>query len=183
MSSETNCNQLELHPLDDSYICSINVDITITEHGSSRWQMLQTVIILDRSGSMGQSVQKITNEILPIVFNKLKYKPDDTIHLITFDTYCEVLTKKVCDFGKLTLTSRGSTNMTSAIRAFQELFGTFNMNGGSVRVLTISDGDVDNPNSTKQAGDDLAKFIAEFHVPINSQAMRLFTSNVSDHKS
>lgn len=175
MSSGTKRNQLEVYPLADGYICSINVESN-AEYATPK--EVQTVIILDRSGSMGQSVHKIMNEVLPIFFDRLNYNPDDTIYVITFDSVCEVLTLRVSDFGKLPMNNRGCTNMTLAVQTFKEIFSTFDMNI-PVRVLTISDGDVDSPSLTKQAGDDLAKFVSEFQVPINSQAMRLFTSQVT----
>lgn len=174
MSIVANRNQLELYPLDDGYIGSINID-NIAEYASQSQKMMETVIILDRSGSMGNSVQRITNQVLPIFFSQLNYRPHDIIHLITFDSYCELLTQRVSDFAKLPLKCRGSTNMTLAVHKFKDLFSTFDLNT-PVRVLTISDGVVDNPSGTKQAGDDLAKFLSKFQVPINSQALRLFTS-------
>ncbi|XP_037027479.1 uncharacterized protein LOC119068126 [Bradysia coprophila] len=175
MSSVVKCNKLEIFPLDDGYICSMNVDIRDECVASLKQRLLQTVIILDRSGSMGQSVHRVVNEMLPIFFKRLHYSPDDIIHLITFDSVCELLTQRVDDFGKLPINCRGCTNMTLAVHKFQELFSTLDMNI-PVRVLTISDGDVDSQVATKRAGDNLAKFISDFQVPINSQAMRLFTS-------
>lgn len=163
--------------MDDAYICSINVDNSDGDDKSSKQRLLQTVIILDRSGSMGQSVHRVVNELLPQFFKQLQYSPEDTIHLITFDSVCELLTKRVDDFGKLPINCRGCTNMTLAVHKFKELFATLDMSI-PLRVLTISDGDVDNKTTTKVAGDDLAKFVSDFQVSINSQAMRLFTSQV-----
>ncbi|KAJ6637003.1 hypothetical protein Bhyg_09729 [Pseudolycoriella hygida] len=181
MSSETsarNCFQMELHPMADGYICSLNIDKD-AEYFSQKSNIsnsVETVIILDRSGSMGNSVPKIVNEVLPIFFRKLHYQPDDIVHLITFDSYCELFTKRVSEFRNLPLNSRGCTNMTLGIKEFRKLFSTFDLKN-PIRVLTISDGDVDNPSSVKQEGDDLAKYVSEYNVPINSQAMRLFTSD------
>lgn len=174
MSNASNCEQLELYPLDDGYLCSISID-NIAEYAPKNQKMVETVIILDRSGSMGDSVEKITKQVLPIFFKQLNYKPDDNIHLITFDSVCELLTLTVSGLANLSLKCRGCTNMTLALHKFKELFSTFDLKT-PVRVLTISDGDVDNRTSTKRVGDELAKFVSDFQVPINSQAMRLFTS-------
>lgn len=177
MSSETKRDhQLMMYPLDDGYICSINMDSS-AEYESLRPKKIETVIILDRSGSMGPGVGKVINEVLPLFFKQLKYMPDDIIHLICFDSVCELLTLKVSDFGYLPLRCQGSTNMTLALQKFQELIATFNMEN-PVRVLTISDGHVDNHITTKEAGVQLAYFVSTFQVSINSQAMRLFTSKV-----
>lgn len=177
MSSVEKCKELEVFPLDNGYICSINVDKQDEFVKQSKQKLLQTVIILDRSGSMGQSVHRVVNEMLPLFFKQLHYSPDDIIYLITFDSVCELLTLRVDEFGKYPINCRGCTNMTLAINKFEELFSTLDMNI-PLRVLTISDGDVDNKTTTKQAGDRLAKFVSDFQVPINSQAMRLFTSQV-----
>lgn len=174
MSSVTDCNQLEVYPLDDGFICSMNID-NIDELASQSHKAPETVVILDRSGSMGSSVQMITNSVLPMFFDQLQYNPDDIIHLITFDSVCELLTRRVQDFPKLDIKCRGCTNMTLAVHKFTELFSTFELKT-PVRVLTISDGMVDSQTSTKKAGDDLAIFVSKYQIPINSQAMRLFTS-------
>lgn len=174
MLSAAECAKLEVYPLNDGYICSINIKDTGTSACS---KMVQTVVILDRSGSMGSSVRKIVNDVLPTFFNLLDYRPDDTVHLITFDSVCVLLTRRVCDFASLNIDSRGCTIMTPAVHQFKELFATFDMSV-PVRVLTISDGVVHDPETTKSAGEELQKFISDFQTPINSQAMRLFTSQV-----
>lgn len=177
MSSKTEHDlQLLMYPLDDGYICSINIDNN-AKYESLHPTKIQTVIILDRSGSMAGCDVKMLNEVLPIFFNQLKYIPEDIIHLITFDSWCELLTLRVSDFGNLPKHCGARTNMTLALNKFKELFTSLDMNI-PVRVLTISDGLVDDQITTKQVGDQLANFVMKFQVPINSQAMRLFTSRV-----
>ena len=69
-----------LHKTKCDYVCELVINETCSQNTSS----FETIIILDRSGSMGSCTDKLINRVFPIVFRKLNYKDSDTINLITF---------------------------------------------------------------------------------------------------
>ena len=48
---------------------------------------VQTVIILDRSGSMGMFSSKMVNDVFPLMLKELGYKDDDKITLVSQQLY------------------------------------------------------------------------------------------------
>jgi hypothetical protein len=137
--------------------------------------LVQTVIILDRSGSMGQAVGRMVNEIIPKSLTKLSYDNLQVVHLITFDTVTELFSESIRNFRtKTTIGSRGGTVMTPAINKLEELFKTFDYIK-PIRLLTISDGQVHDRANVQTAAGNLVKFLGDHDFSINSQAVRFFT--------
>lgn len=164
--------ELKVYPISDGeFIGSIDIGRDCCSVKSD----IETIIILDRSGSMGDSVRMITNEILPLFFNKLSYKKSQVVHLITFESETEVFHIKVEEFAALPLKNEGGTYMADVMDELKILFDSF-QSGEHVRILTISDGQIFDGDKVKEAGAELAAFLACSNFRINSQAVRLFTS-------
>lgn len=168
--------ELKLFPMDDGYIGSLSINDGNRSNSSSSQKECRTVVILDRSGSMCDNVAKITNKVLPIVFENLSYDPNSEIHLITFDSDVEVYTVNIKGLQNLPIDCRGCTNMAGAVKEFHELFTTFDDNQ-PIRLLTISDGEVHDEGEVIEAGAELSKLVSSSKTSINSQAVRLFTSS------
>jgi hypothetical protein len=166
--------ELQLYPLDEEFVGVLN--LTKMPSKISKGQC-ETIIILDRSGSMGQNVEYITNLVLPAFFDKLAYKPDDIIHFITFDSNVQYLKLSVKDFIQLKIRCQGWTSMSPAIEELQKLMQSLvKENAEAVRILTISDGEIGDSHPTKSLSDELASFVKTSKISINSQAVRFFTS-------
>jgi hypothetical protein len=122
---------------------------------------------------MGDSVRRIITEILPIFFSKLKYDPNEMVHLITFSDDADYYKMKVSDFKTLTNFYQGNTYMLPAVKKFNELVNTFKVeNIEALRILTISDGIIFDQDTTSAAAETIAALVQTFSVAINSQAVR-----------
>ena len=150
------------------------VQIEKTSNNQQNPSLLQTVIILDRSGSMGPNVARVVNEILPRFLSKLFYDSNQVIHLITFDTDTELFSTSVKMLETLKIASRGGTLMMQAVIKLQELLETFDYIK-PIRLLTISDGQVHDRVNVQSAANELVEFLKNHDFSINSQAVRLFT--------
>lgn len=165
--------ELKIYPFDGEFIASIDLkgDVPIKSNAC------ETVVILDRSGSMSGSVYKIVHTILPKFFENLEYDPEASFHLIAFESATVLHTIKIGELKDFKMHSAGGTFMSPAVMKLRELFEDFNKKAvTSVRVLTISDGMVSDQQKTKELGDELAEFAATCNISVNSQAVRLFTS-------
>lgn len=167
--------ELKLYPLENDYIGCL--DTTNVKYFSEKMNSrVETVIIIDRSGSMGNSVYKITHKILPKFFENLSYDPETVINLICFESSAKLHKIKVCDFENTPMFSGGGTAMAPAVAELHKIFEEFQSSVTSLRILTISDGEIFDPEETKNLGDNLASFAAKCNISVNSQAVRFFTS-------
>lgn len=138
-------------------------------------KIVQTIIILDRSGSMEDMVERMITKIFPQFFAKLCYQKTNEIYLITFETVTELIVQSVAAFPNLSLSSGGWTYMESAIHKCKEILETLDSDK-PVRILTISDGDTQDKSESKVAADNLKVYLEDKSFLINSKAVRLFTS-------
>ena len=72
---------------------------------------------MDQSGSMGQSVPKIVNVIIPMILNKLGNQSKAT--LITFENSSQVYSGDADYFSKLNLYAEGGTYMGKALEQLE----------------------------------------------------------------
>lgn len=138
----------------------------------------QTIIIMDRSGSMGQQAERLVQNIFPLFFQKLSYKPDNVINMITFDTVSESFNVTVDVFPNLLISARGSTMMAKSVEDCQKVFQNLDSRK-PVRLLTISDGLIQDQIETTVAATALNNYLKGLDpsFTINSKAVRLFTSS------
>lgn len=100
------------------------------------------VVVLDRSLSMGQTVQWAINMAVPTALERLGYQQEDLVAVLTFDDVAErVLVETrdptVGELRHIDVKTRGRTTlMADAIR----LLGQMLSSGGAFNVFVISDG-------------------------------------------
>ena len=135
----------------------------------------ETVVILDRSASMGRWVEKVCQELLQALLSKLGYRFTDNVTIIAFDNHCSVHSVNIRELGSFKLSARGGTVMKPAIDALREELSRIHQAGKSVRILTLSDGEISDKEDAIKAADNLALEFKE-KLRINSQAIQLFTS-------
>jgi hypothetical protein len=175
MESENKQYDLKLHPIaEEGFIGTIKIDEPSNESSETPFP-IETVIILDRSGSMGDSARKVSNEIIPLFLKKLSYDVNQTVHFITFDSKSELFSVTIERMKSLPIRAQGGTIMTPALKKCAEIFQTFD-NTKPIRLLTISDGQVQDEIETAIAAGEFSKICKENNFTINSQAVRLFTS-------
>ncbi|CAF0914678.1 unnamed protein product [Rotaria sordida] len=135
-----------------------------------------TIVVLDRSGSMGNFVSRFVNRILPRIFKTLDYANDQIITLITFNDNANKYTIPVKELPKFKIQSQGCTYMALAISILiQTILIELPTDCHALRLLTISDGDVADQDRVQIEATQLTSLIKNDFI-INSQAVRLFIS-------
>lgn len=133
---------------------------------------VETIVILDVSGSMGTNVEKIIRDVLPKTFFHLGYKPTDKITLIVFHDFATTYHTPIENLLKSPIKSGNSTYMSNGIKHLKHYLST--TSNTHIRLLTISDGVLNDQDKTVSESCTLAAELK--HFTINSQAIRLFTS-------
>ena len=167
---------LDLFDNGENYLCKINIPEGISGNCNSQTE-LSTIIILDCSGSMYNSIYKITKLFLPELFTKLNYKDNQQITLITFSNDSEITTY---DFSTIRngikIVAEGATYMQPALENLKNFLEKYNMNK-NIRILTISDGELFDQESTVKYSNEVVNVIKKNNLLVNSQAIRFFTSS------
>ncbi|KAL7048061.1 hypothetical protein ACKWTF_003198 [Chironomus riparius] len=169
-------HKLSLYPLAGEYIATLDYQPT---NKNKTCQKLETIVILDRSGSMGQSVTRIGTKILPLFFQKLNYDFNEKIHLITFDHMADYTYLEIHELPNLSgFTARGGTNMSTGIKTFHEIVKKLAAERTKfLRILTISDGEVVDGPQTIEEAEKVAEFLNDYEITISSKTVRWFTSS------
>ncbi|AYV83841.1 MAG: hypothetical protein Hyperionvirus12_38 [Hyperionvirus sp.] len=163
---------LKLFPAFNGYVGKLIVGDG--DRGISRPSAIETIVILDVSGSMGDNVQKMITDVIPKTFLNLGYKATDQITLITFHNKATTYHTAIENFAKSTIKADGGTYMVGAITHLKNYLTTAAASK-HLRILTISDGALHDQDLTVT---ESAKLVGELGggYTINSQAVRLFTS-------
>ena len=170
---------LELYPSSQGvigkFILDKSEDILALENTNNKnfKEDIETIIILDISGSMGDEVKRITSKILPLFFEKLNYDKNENILMIMFESRAYVENDSIKNIFSKTYTSKGGTNFYPALLKLEEHLSKLQKR--NIRILTISDGDIyDQDLSVNYTSIIANKIKGKFN--INSQAVRYFTS-------
>jgi uncharacterized protein with von Willebrand factor type A (vWA) domain len=162
--------ELSIYKYNKKYLGSIDLSNLNIKNSSKETKF---IIILDQSGSMGQSVPKIVNVIIPMLLNKIPNQQKAT--LITFSDSSHVYDGDCEYFSKLNLKANGCTYMSKALEQLENVLTNFE-EGISIRILAFSDGELHDQEQTMQLSSKIAeKFNGKFS--INSQAIRYYTSS------
>jgi Mg-chelatase subunit ChlD len=129
--------ELELYPNDSFYIGKIKINDDLIKESSS-FLDLETIIILDRSGSMGSTTYDIVKKILPKFFQKLGYSEKEKINLITFSQFTEQFEGNYEEISKSNVSCLKETFLLPALRKLYSLIDYSKKK--KFRILTISDG-------------------------------------------
>ena len=161
--------ELSIYKYNKKYLGSIDLTNLNIKNSSKETKF---IIILDQSGSMGNSVPKIVNVIIPMILNKIANQQKAT--LITFNNSSEVYSGDADYFSKLKLYADGGTYMSKALEQLEKIFGNLE-EGISLRILAFSDGDLHDQVETMELSSKISeKFKGKFR--INTQAIRYYTS-------
>ena len=164
-------DELKIYKSGNGYIGKL--DTSKMNSNKSNNQDLIFIIILDVSGSMGQTVQRFVNIILPNLLQKLDIKND--INLITFSNDVNLYKGDSVYFSKMEINAYGCTYMNNTIDELEKIFSK-TKNKTTIRILSVSDGELHDQEETVEKASNLyTKFKDNFIV--NSQAVRLYTSS------
>ena len=135
------------------------------------------ICLLDKSGSMRGNVRIFVKEIFPLILKKLKCDNQDNI-LITYDNDAYEYSGNAEYYTKQNLSSGGGNELYKGLEKVELKFDEFIKSNikKSIRLLTISDGDIGNESSLFKAVDNIIKKIKN-NLKVNSHAVRYFTSD------
>ncbi|AYV76280.1 MAG: hypothetical protein Terrestrivirus5_102 [Terrestrivirus sp.] len=176
---------LTLYPSNDgTFIGKINVTLDDNKNKNQiSSDDIETIIILDVSGSMGNNVPKLVNRVLPMMLKRLGYTENNNICLITFSDGAAMKKYTIKGLEQLQMRAGGGTYMKHAVFALKEYLTnykkTYSTNMRYIRLLTLSDGDLSDQTETIKDCTALAQEIPNNYV-INSTAIRFFTSGQPD---
>ena len=164
--------ELLLHKHSKKYLANIDLSNYAFKSSSKGTNL---IVILDKSGSMDESVPKIVNKLIPKIINYLNIETDAT--LITFHDNSEIYKGDAHFFKELNLEAYGSTYMCYALNQLEHYLTKLSP-GTSLRILVFSDGDLHDQDEAMERSSEIAnKFKGKF--TINTQAIRYYSdSNV-----
>ena len=157
----------------DGFFAKINIPEDVIVKGG-KTTLPDIILIVDRSGSMGQHVARLVNTILPNMLMKLGYSAKDVVTLITFDSSGEYIKTSIEGLPKCNVSARGSTFFSKGLEKLSE--HVRQMNENDVRILTISDGEMNDCSTAKLLATQLSEVIKR-NRRVNSQAVRYITSS------
>ncbi|KAJ3069611.1 hypothetical protein HDU98_007322 [Podochytrium sp. JEL0797] len=179
-STMTGANlKVDLYPTHNGQIAVVNYTASTTQTHQAPRALPMPVILLDNSGSMGEYVQRLGNWILPKMLQNLGYKPTDKTTLITFESSSVVYETTVAKLATLRLGPAGGTNLSPGIHNLAAVL--MSSIGGeaqpnSIRLLTVSDGEISDAKQSLLAAENLKQWTDSFQLNIESQAVRFMSS-------
>ena len=137
------------------------------------------IFVLDKSGSMGNYVNEILTRVFPKVYDKLHFKEDKKIHLLTFDhnVISYIYNKK--DFKNSSIYGGGGTSMSEIPIELEKILNNFNSNK-AICLLTLSDGMISDQDQTQENAENLVKKLNGRFTNFNSQAIRFMSSDYAE---
>ena len=157
--------ELSLYKFNKKYLGSIDLSNVNVSNSSVESKF---IIILDQSGSMGNSVPKIVNKIIPKVLNNLT--DQTTATLITFSDESAVYSGDKDYFSNLELEAYGCTYMSKALEQLNLIIDNIEF-GSSLRILVFSDGELHDQEEAIELSSNIAQK-AKGKLIINAQAIR-----------
>ena len=176
MEIEENVSEykINIHKAKTGYVAELFVK---EREGQSNLNDIELIMIVDRSGSMGQYYTKIFQKVMPLLLEKINYPQNKKVHFITFDSEIEnrKLTKEEFLNPKRE-NARGCTYMEGVFQELEKIIVNQNL---SYRILTLSDGELhDSRETSNKASEYYNKIKGKYS--INSQAIRFFSSSYAD---
>ena len=171
---------LSLHKCFDNYLCKLTLPSENSSPNIKNLQNTHMIIILDISGSMGNMVQRFCREIIPSILTQL-YSDfiDYKITLITFASQTYVYKGNSEILKTITnIKPGGCTYMQPALEQLLNIILDDDKKVLNYRILSLSDGELHDQEKTVNSADVLKNMIKDKHLIVNSQAIRLFTSEV-----
>ena len=163
---------MKIHKAKVGYVAELFIKDDKKENSKSS-NNIELILIVDRSGSMSGSYEKIFNKIIPLLLEKLHYPENKEVHFITFESRTEYRKIKKETFINSQEYATGGTNMKDVFKELEKILTKENL---SYRILTLSDGDLFDSHETSNAASEFYnKIKGKFR--INSQAIRFFSSD------
>lgn len=138
---------------------------------------ITTIILLDQSGSMGQSVSRLVRTVIPAALEEMGVPPFEKVPLITFESSSKIYEMTRAEMWNSTMTAAGGTYMHYGIENVKAWLTKQGDSIKALRILSISDGELNDDSMAMASSATLRQFLSTKAYPVNSQAVRLFTSS------
>ena len=132
------------------------------------------IFILDKSGSMGNYVNKIITKVMPRVFDLLQYPDNKIFYFISFESYVSYCKMKKEEFLNSLIDGDGYTYMQNVPLKLEEILKEI-PNYYNINLLTLSDGIIGDQNETENNAEKLYKELNGSYNNINSKAIRFMS--------
>ncbi len=176
--NEINFNNKETENTSGKYFPNKGVKETLikvkVDENAKTYLNNEFIFILDISGSMGTYVNQILTKVIPKVYEKLQYPDDKYLHLITFENKVTYYKMNKIDFMQSNISGDGGTEMSKVPNKLEEILNKINPDV-PINILTLSDGEIADQESTKTNADNLYNRINKKFDNINSQAIRFIS--------
>ena len=176
--NEINFNNKEIENTSGKYFPNKGVKETLikvkVDENAKTYLNNEFIFILDISGSMGTYVNQILTKVIPKVYEKLQYPDDKYFHLITFENKVTYYKMNKIDFMQSNISGDGGTEMSKVPNKLEEILNKINSDV-PINILTLSDGEISDQESTKINSDNLYNRINKKFDNINSQAIRFIS--------
>ena len=176
--NEINFNNKEIENTSGKYFPNKGVKETLikvkVDENAKTYLNNEFIFILDISGSMGTYVNQILTKVIPKVYEKLQYPDEKYLHLITFENKVTYYKMNKKDFMRSTITGDGGTEMSKVPNKLEEILNKINSDV-PINILTLSDGEIADQESTQLNADNLYNRINKKFDNINSQAIRFIS--------
>ena len=141
---------MKLHKSKVGYVAELYINTIAGK--SAKSNDIELIMIVDRSGSMGQSYTKLFKKIMPLLLEKINYPKDKKVHFITFDSnieYRKLTKEEFINAGKEN--ARGCTYMQGVFAELEKILVNPN---SSYRILTLSDGELHDTKPTSNTASE-----------------------------
>ena len=166
--------KIRIHKAKSSYVAEFYLNQIKNQ---SKQTEIELIMIVDRSGSMGQSYTKIFQKVMPLLLDKINYPQNKKVHFITFDS--EIENRQITKEQFLNPNHESARGCTYMQNVFSELEKIITNPNSAYRILTLSDGDLhDSPQTSEKASEFYNKIKGKYS--INSQAIRFFSSTYAN---
>ena len=176
--NEINFNNKEIENTSGKYFPNKGVKETLikvkVDENAKTYLNNEFIFILDISGSMGTYVNQILTKVIPKVYEKLQYPDEKYLHLITFENKVTYYKMNKIDFMQSNISGDGGTEMSKVPNKLEEILNKINSDV-PINILTLSDGEISDQESTKINADNLYNRINKKFDNINSQAIRFIS--------
>src|SRR5579871_2364209 len=156
------------------YIAQLTIDIE-NNNDLSNNRDVETIVLLDISGSMGQNVSRIVTNYLPNALIKAGFVDSDTITLITFSDNARTYKETILQLTTSNLFSMGCTYMKYGVQKVMETITESQHK--KIRLISISDGELHDQEATVNHASKLAEMLKNGGYQVASSAIRFFTSS------
>jgi hypothetical protein len=152
------------------------IEINLSKSSSKLLRKPEFILILDTSGSMKKYIPNPVSTVIIKALDKLEYKQEDKIHLITFDNKNEETLKEipVKDLQKARVDGYPDTYMAGVCEKIKSILEK-NKENKNFRILILSDGKIYDQKKTKDEADKLKKYIDENNYIISVGSIRYIT--------